>query len=98
MLKVTAIKTTPKTKDEMAQAMLKAQGLDLAEDELDDAISDLIDELDEGDDALMPGDDDIDAQIGDINLDDFDLMMMTDLYFLKLVYWFKTILLLLMFL
>ncbi len=32
--------------DDMVSAMLKAQGLDLAEDELDDAISSLIDDLD----------------------------------------------------
>lgn len=32
--------------DDMVQAMLRAQGLDLAEDEMDDAISSLIDELD----------------------------------------------------
>ncbi len=36
---------------DMVAAMLKAQGLDLAEDELDDAISSLIDEL-ENDDSL----------------------------------------------
>jgi uncharacterized protein (TIGR03503 family) len=34
--------------DDMVKAMLKAQGLDLAESELDDAISSLIDELDQG--------------------------------------------------
>lgn len=48
-------KQEPVTEDEeeedMVAAMLKAQGLDLAEDELDDAISSLIDEL-ENDDSL----------------------------------------------
>ncbi len=33
--------------DDMVAAMLKAQGLDLAEEELDDAISDLIDDIEE---------------------------------------------------
>ena len=38
----------PETEDdEMVEAMLKAQGLDLAEDELDEAISNLIDDLDD---------------------------------------------------
>lgn len=36
--------------EDMVEAMLKAQGLDLAEDELDDAISSLIDDLEEDDD------------------------------------------------
>ncbi len=36
--------------DDMVEAMLKAQGLDLAEEELDDAISSLIDDLEEDDD------------------------------------------------
>ena len=35
--------------EDMVTAMLKAQGLDLAEDELDDAISSLIDDLDDDD-------------------------------------------------
>lgn len=57
----------PEEEEDMQQAMLKAQGLDLAEDELDDAISNLIDELDdEVDDAEEKG-----AE-GEINLDDFD--------------------------
>lgn len=60
--------------EDMAQAMLKAQGLDLAEDELDDAISNLIDELDEPEAA--PSNDTTDAEkdafSGEINLDDFD--------------------------
>lgn len=64
--------------DDMAQAMLKAQGLDLAEDELDDAISHLIDELDDGgDDGSQDKPDkkaasDNGAAGGEINLDDFD--------------------------
>lgn len=37
--------------DDMVAAMLKAQGLDLAEDELDEAISTLIDDLNDEDDA-----------------------------------------------
>ncbi len=36
--------------DDMVQAMLEAQGLDLAEEELDDAISSLIDDLEDDDD------------------------------------------------
>lgn len=36
--------------DDMVAAMLKAQGLDLADDELDDAISNLIDDLEDDDD------------------------------------------------
>ncbi|WP_086931060.1 VWA domain-containing protein [Agarilytica rhodophyticola] len=43
--------------EDMVAAMLKAQGLDLAEDELDDAISSLIDEL-ENDESLDDMDDD----------------------------------------
>lgn len=35
--------------DDMVEAMLKAQGLDLAEEELDDAISSLIDDLEDND-------------------------------------------------
>lgn len=61
--------------DDMAQAMLKAQGLDLAEDELDDAISNLIDELDDGEDDGAGGDEsksDGSSVGGEINLDDFD--------------------------
>ena len=56
--------------EDMAQAMLKAQGLDLAEDELDDAISNLIDELD--DDAEEPPKKQDSNMAGEINLDDFD--------------------------
>ena len=56
--------------EDMAQAMLKAQGLDLAEDELDDAISNLIDELDDDpEDTPKPADPNM---AGEINLDDFD--------------------------
>ncbi len=44
--------------EDMVTAMLKAQGLDLAEDELDDAISSLIDEL-ENDDSFDGMDDDL---------------------------------------
>ncbi|HEY7773924.1 MAG TPA: vWA domain-containing protein [Marinagarivorans sp.] len=65
--------------DDMADAMLKAQGLDLAEDELDDAISNLIDELDDDAEASNKPDDKADEQkkpgsnmAGEINLDDFD--------------------------
>lgn len=61
--------------DDMAQAMLKAQGLDLAEDELDDAISNLIDELDDGEDDGAGGSkskSDDGSVGGEINLDDFD--------------------------
>ena len=36
--------------EDMVEAMLKAQGLDLAEDELDDAISSLIDDLEDEED------------------------------------------------
>ncbi len=45
--------------EDMVSAMLKAQGLDLAEDELDDAISSLIDEL-ENDDSFDDFEDDED--------------------------------------
>lgn len=60
--------------EDMAQAMLKAQGLDLAEDELDDAISNLIDELDDDADVAedSPKKDSSSAASGEINLDDFD--------------------------
>ncbi len=43
--------------DEMVADMLKAQGLDLAEDELDEAISTLIDDLEEDGDADLPEED-----------------------------------------
>ncbi len=60
--------------EDMAQAMLKAQGLDLAEDELDDAISNLIDELDEPEATPLNKTTDAEkgAFSGEINLDDFD--------------------------
>ena len=60
----------PEPEEDMAQAMLKAQGLDLAEDELDDAISHLIDELD-GDNEPEKKPKDA-KNTGEINLDDFD--------------------------
>lgn len=53
--------------EEFAQEMLKAQGLDLAEDELDDAISNLIDELDDEPASDKKKDDD------DLDFDDFGL-------------------------
>jgi uncharacterized protein (TIGR03503 family) len=54
---------------ELSSALLKAQGLDLPENELDDAISNLIDELDGPlDDKPSPQQ----ATQRDINLDDFD--------------------------
>ena len=43
--------------DDMVSAMLKAQGLDLAEEELDDAISSLIDDLEEEDEENDKDDD-----------------------------------------
>lgn len=55
--------------DDMVQAMLRAQGLDLAEDEMDDAISSLIDELDGAEnkaDAIA------DADSGADDFDNFD--------------------------
>lgn len=44
--------------EDLEAEMLKAQGLDLAEDELDDAINNLIDELDESRDVTGEGNDD----------------------------------------
>lgn len=41
--------------DDMVSAMLKAQGLDLADEELDDAISNLIDDLDDDDEDESKG-------------------------------------------
>ena len=45
-----APQTEEEEEEDMVSAMLKAQGLDLAEDELDDAISTLIDDLDRDED------------------------------------------------
>lgn len=55
--------------DDMVQAMLKAQGLDLAEDEMDDAISDLIDELDSAGKSKPGSDAKSDDDFDDFGLD-----------------------------
>ncbi|WNO11714.1 vWA domain-containing protein [Teredinibacter sp. KSP-S5-2] len=57
--------------DDMVAAMLKAQGLDLAEEELDDAISGLIDELDEQEAAAQAAAD-AENDFSDTDFDDMD--------------------------
>ena len=57
----------------MVQAMLRAQGLDLAEDEMDDAISSLIDELD-GAESKVNAAASMDGAVDDFdNFDDFGM-------------------------
>lgn len=59
--------------DDMVQAMLRAQGLDLAEDEMDDAISSLIDELD-GAESKANAAASMDGAVDDFdNFDDFGM-------------------------
>jgi uncharacterized protein (TIGR03503 family) len=59
--------------DEALQAKIKMQGLDLAENELDDAISHLIEELDDEDtEEANPEESNAGQGAGEMNLDDFD--------------------------
>ncbi|HEY6527184.1 MAG TPA: vWA domain-containing protein [Cellvibrionaceae bacterium] len=59
--------------DDMVQAMLRAQGLDLAEDEMDDAISNLIDELDDTEAKANASSTPDDASEDFDNFDDFGM-------------------------
>lgn len=59
--------------DDMVQAMLRAQGLDLAEDEMDDAISSLIDELDGAENKANAAADNDSAGDDFDNFDDFGM-------------------------
>lgn len=58
--------------DDLAAEMLKAQGLDLAEDELDDAITNLIDELDGEPDSAKEETEDFGSDIDDFDFGDDD--------------------------
>lgn len=74
LMQLVAGEATAEERDSFAEEMLKAQGLDLAESELDDAISNLINELDGG-----GADDETDGGAGGFEDDDMDMDMDMDM-------------------
>lgn len=72
LLQLVAGEASAEERDSFAEDMLKAQGLDLAESELDDAISNLINELDGGSRASDNGKE---KDAGEFKDDDMDMDM-----------------------